>query len=458
MRKRALEYLARIRHLGLSQTRLPNEEELLCPILSDCLDCFGPLMPSLQRLDLTCDFKVTRGFRIDCLTPTLSSVLKVLKIDGYGLEEDKPTLPMLDLARARGCDLEVFICNITTINHAVEALASFRTLREVELSPFLQDDSHQGSITIVEFLASLPSLRSLTCDLSVFLRCTSKDILHHTSLQKINIDSRPMLFWHLFHTCTFPSVTEARFHYCYSTSRWNQLLDSNPTHHLAFQGLDTSCPNIRKLKVEISDQTFDVLDFKHIGPLLALPMQAFYLNAPNVILTPSDFQLISQSWPGLHSFKICTRKNTNGALLSLLAFSNQPYLEHLLLDIEPHSLLNDITEVPDLIATYALSPTRVTQRNPCTLYISERSILDEILIVARADERLLVELLLLVFPGLEFAPKYSHNSDDETVAEFREILLELRKERKESSGNNSRKEPSLLEGALSLSLQGQHLH
>ncbi len=84
-------------------------------------------------------------------------------------------------------------------------------------------------------------------------------------------------------------------------------------------------------------------------------------------------------------------------------------------------------------------PTQ-TQCNACTLSFVERDGLEEgpVQVVTRAEKRLLVELLLLTFPGLKLAPKYSNEqssgSNSRTLAEFREILLELRKERRESSG------------------------
>ncbi len=249
-------------------------------------------MPYLHHLEIRHAIHDTRGVRIDCLIPTLSPALKILKIIVVHLPEDALVLPILDLAKARGCDLEVFAYEFSAIHHTPEVLASFRTLGEVKLN-MSWTSQQESSITIVTFLTSLPSLRSLACNLTVFMRMsyTSDDTLHHTSLQKMNILSPPVLFWDLFRSCVFPSVTEAKIHYESGPAGIFRHLESDLTRRLTFEGLDTSCPNILKLDLKIfSGYVYDTFDFKHITPLLRLPVHVFHLQAAKLQFTPSDYQ------------------------------------------------------------------------------------------------------------------------------------------------------------------------
>ncbi len=311
---------------------------------------------------------------------------------------------MLSHAKAHDCDLEDFSCNFGTIRHTPDVLASFGTLQKVDLDLFC-GCRQEPSITIVGFLASLPSLRSLSCYLTIFLRCAPEDTLLHTSLQAIDIAAPATLIWDLFRSCAFPSVIEAAIGYDTGSDRTFQSLDL--TRHLAFEGLDTNCPNLQKLY--LFDWTFQagIRDFKHIGLLLNLPVQEFRFSGETHSFTPSDFQTMWRFWTDRQSFRIDAAGNQTSALSSLLAFSNQPHLNQLGLDIRPHFLLNEITKVPELIA--ARKSTQVAQCNPCTLYFAVSDDPEEIPVVTRADKNLLVELLLLAFPGLEFA---SQNSEE----------------------------------------------
>ncbi len=141
----------------------------------------------------------------------------------------------------------------------------------------------------------------------------------------------------------------------------------------------------------------------------------------------------------LHSLKIRTHEylRSNG-LLALAAFSNHPHLGHLTLDVRPHSLLNDITKVPGLIAAH--TPSQISPPKSCTLYFVTVGGPDweEIPSATRAQKRQLTEYLLLAFPGLKLESQsrvryYTYEDPDgKILAELQEILLELRKEREKT--------------------------
>lgn len=212
-------------------------------------------------------------------------------------------MPILELAKERGCHLEVFTYDRSPVQRVPEVLALFKTLQNVQIT-LNYPLQHESSITVVEFLTSLPHLRSLTCNPMVFLRCTTEEVIRHTSIQKMDITSPPTPLWELFQRCIFPSVTDLRIASSNDTRGFENPGLSRP----AFDGLHTSCPNVQKLKLQashISDHDDDpTFEFKHFAPLLSLPVHIFHLQVGKLYLTPSDLRTISESWRNLRSFKI----------------------------------------------------------------------------------------------------------------------------------------------------------
>ncbi len=426
-RKRALEYLARIRKLIVFQFRPLHKEQLLWLVLPICLDCPGPLLPLLQQLEIGHVQGVHMGYLAILLSPTLKT-LKVLSVANP--PEDKLALLVLDLAKDRGCDLQVFTYRGPPAHRVPEILTSFKTLQVVEI-PSCYPKPHSSLITIIEFLAALPYLRSLICNLRTFPPCTTRDTFCHTHLQKIHILSPTRTIREFFRKCTFPAITEVKVEQVNETPGF----EAHVANCLAI-GLDKSCPVVQTLDLCLhSDFNRDdvlPLNLKHFIPLLSLPMQVFNLSVAKLDLAPSDLRTISDSWPNLRSFSMWSRNDLGiHALPCLVAFSNHTNLTHLDLNLRPHLLLYDIARIPDLIAAH-IPPNR-TRPNPCTLSFVTINGPEQIPVATKAEKRSLVEYLLLLFPGLILGAKQSHLrstcSDAQTLAELQDILSELRSER-----------------------------
>lgn len=127
-------------------------DESIWPILLTCLGPHGPLLPDLQRLELI----LHTYDRNEYLTPLLSPPLTTLEI--YTVHSPKNNL--LNLASARGCDLEDFQYRGPPTPEILEPIMSFETLKNVTLT-LAQIPQLKPSVTIVQFLPSLPSLRAL---------------------------------------------------------------------------------------------------------------------------------------------------------------------------------------------------------------------------------------------------------------------------------------------------------
>lgn len=436
-RQRAFELLTRIRKATIFEPESPRGESFTWPILDPgsprkadfvwsileaCLDRSGPLLPYLRHLVIgpAC------GARMDCVAPLISPTLKILKIHSPA---DGLLLPLLDLGKTRGCDLKVLIYRGYLYPRALEAITIFKDLQDVGMA--LCRKHGPPTTTIAKFLAALPSLRELTCDLAIFRPCATEETFCHTNLQRIYISSLAVDLQEFFRRCSFPSALDVMIREMHIT----------PIHtsYQAFEGLDTSFPNVQKLDLHVavrwSLQHTLPLDFKHIAPLLSLPMREFTLiSSEQLNLTLSDLRTISESWPNLHSFSLFVPNNLGlCALPSLIAFSNHPHLNFLNLGFSPHFLLNDITEVLDLMTTHA--PTSSPRSELFKLCFSRSGFPEQIPDVTKAEKRSLVEFLLLMFPGLKKLIFITGIGDLENPSfqklgvELEEILLELRIER-----------------------------
>lgn len=154
------------------------------PILA-CLCPHRPILPNLQRLEVSF-FIYDRN---EYLIPLLSPSLKTLVIDCVCPPKHNAIPTFLNLAKVRGCHLEDFTYLEHPTYKVFEAIALFKTLQHVRL-PVGDTPELKVSITIAQFLASIPSLRSLKCHVEAFAPSAShEDQLCHTSLQKIKIKS-----------------------------------------------------------------------------------------------------------------------------------------------------------------------------------------------------------------------------------------------------------------------------
>lgn len=406
--------------------------DLLISHLPAWLEHPGPLFPYLQRLEIGYVAQDVRVVHIGHIIPIISPTLQLLGISaGHFLEHEFPVLPILELARARGCDLKSFSYLGSPAQHAPEVLVSFEALRDVHLRQYSPQPS---SITATEFLASLPSLRSLSCGSNMFMRCTAKEKFCHTSLLRLHITSwfRP-LPWESFRQCVFPSVTLVEIE-AVGSPGFENLDPDCPI----FDGLGPSCPTIQAVKLTIGPDPHSgqdpVFDLRQLTPLLSSStVEDFELLVPYLAFTPPDFRVISESWPNLEYFEIYSMNGLElefTALPSLAAFSNHPKLRALNLNIEPRYLLNNITEVPDLIAAY--TPIQNARSRSCTVYFAAQNGTQQIPVASRTEKRLLVACLLLMFPGLilELGEESERdNPDGKMLAEFEEILLEMRRKR-----------------------------
>lgn len=113
---RALGYLARIKDLAVCQSGSP--EELLWPILSASLNFHRPLLPNLRVLHI--HFYVYG--RNEYFIPLLSPSIKTLAIDCERRPRLDAILTFLNLAKARGCDLEDFTLIGAPIHYSSHAI------------------------------------------------------------------------------------------------------------------------------------------------------------------------------------------------------------------------------------------------------------------------------------------------------------------------------------------------
>lgn len=399
-RDRALEYLARIRRLEEVQSgRIRDRKGLLLPVLAACLECPRVLFPHLGYLEV--HTRDIRSARVDCIATLIPPTLKVLKITTDASHDDKLGLLILELAKERGCNLEAFTDNNSPLQRLPEVLVFFKTLQDMKITPSYPL-LNGSSITIFQFLTSLPHLRSLTCNLVIFVRCTTEQTIRHTNLQRMDIISPSISLWELFQRCIFPSVTELTVRTCNDTCHSPGVEKYPDPGRPPFDGLDTSCPNVQDLRLcacQILPVTFGL---KHFVPLLSLPVRLFDLDVDSIDLTPSDLRIISESWTNLYSFKIPAINTFYfDALPYLAAFSNHSHLSHLDLNIRPHFFLRNISRVPGMIAAHTL--TQVARPNPCTVYLITLCgpDPDEVPVITIAEKRSLVEYLLLLFPSLK---------------------------------------------------------
>lgn len=420
-RRRALEYLTRIRNLKVFQCGQATKAISLWLVLSACLDCQGPLLPNLQYLEVTLsDEDNPIQDPINHLIPLITPSLEILHINTECLQKHQAALTVLNLAYTRGCDLKVFTYDGDPIQRLLDTIALFRNLQKVQI-PLYPISRHKAPITISKFLALLPSLRSLSCNLAAFSRSTDECRVCHTSLQRIEIKSPAIALREMFRELVFPSVAEVRI-----------LKDGKVP---GFEGLESSFPNARKLDLCINilaDRDGDQpLEFKHLASLLSLPIEIFGLQAHEHNLTPSDLRAFAKSWPQLRSFWIVSPTQFD-PLSSLAAFSCHPTLSYLNLCISLCSLLNDIPKIPHLLRSHtAIQDNRSPLRS---LFITRQTGgIGQCSSTTTIEKRALLEYLLLLFPRLEEfrflldRPTICRPREDEILSELEEILAELRK-------------------------------
>lgn len=354
-----------------------------------------PILPNLQRLEVLF-FLYSRK---EYLLPLLSPSLKTLLFSCAHPPKPKVISTLLNIAKTRGCTLEDFTYLGPLILEVLEAIMSFKTLQNVTLSP---DEMHQPTVpvTIAQFLASLPSLRSLTCYVGVFAPSTAdEDQLCHTSLQKIKIRSDQKALSDLFRVCRFPSVTDVEI-----------MFDKV----LSMGGIESSCPNARKLHLSFTSTTDLPLGFMHLASLRSLPIQSFAALVRKHTLTPSDLSIFVESWPNLRILKIISKTGFD-PLQSLPVFVKHQRLECLDLRLPLQRLFDLIPTMRNLMETDAVAKgTRRSVLRSLTLHRDVHWIKEPP--ASEEDKRTLVEYLLRLFPSL-------HHLKLEPVGSFSDIRL-----------------------------------
>lgn len=410
--ERALGYLARVRSLGVDlDEKIP--EGLLWPILSASFESHGlPLLPNLERLDI--DFYTYD--RNEYLIPLLSPSLKTLIIRCKRPPKLNAIFSLLNIARVQGCDLEHFAYYGDDLApHIPKVLTSFNNLRSVSF-PLNHPSKVKAPITIIEFLRSLPCLRSLVCHIGTFSHPTDEDVFCHNSLKEIIITvSEPVSLHDLFRTCTFPSVTTVRI---------------RSIRLVTMEGIGSSCPNTRNLSFTIN-AIKPPLSFNHLVSLLSLPIQSFTLRVSKHTLTASDLRSFAESWPEIRYLRISSDTLFVDPLSSLAAFSNHPHLNHLNIPLPLFQLVNDISkgrdaEVMDISPqSSSISPLR-------TLFLKYTGAGPRPPRLSTKKKRVVVEHLLKLFPNLEEFMFLTDPGEDSSIgdnlAKFQEILVELREE------------------------------
>lgn len=419
-RRRVRKYLERIRELAVRkiQSRNAPAEEPLWSILSTCLNSRGPLLPKIQSLEISSIFCADNQYLQLFLSPSIK-VLELVNCDASSPKLNGVTTT-LKCVKASGCDLHAFKCGGDPIPDAPEALMIFKNLQSVEF-PLIPIPKQKSSVTITQFLASLPYLRSLTCRTAAFLRSKDEDRVCHTSLQKIRIRSKPTAFRELFRRCTFPSVTNVDIQF---DKFKNPSMDS----------IVSSCPEICQLEIFVNrnDVGCQILEFKHVAALLSLPIQSFTLHVQKCTLTPSDLCKFAKSWPDLRSFRLCSVLTMLNTVPPLAAFLGHPRLNTLHLILPCCHLLDDIPKMQNLIKTARDVPARGGNPPPLhTLnFINYNRLRPPQTPRTTAEKHVIVEYLLQEFPSLQKLRLWTYGrSSTDDAAEYEKILKELRKER-----------------------------
>lgn len=339
---------------------------------------------------------------------------------------------VLNLVRTKGCDLKVFTYEGGLIQDLPGIVASFKNLQDIKLGLY-RLPKRNSSLTFIEFLASLPSLCSLACDLDSFATCKDKNAsFRHTTLKRIDLHSTTKALGHFFRSCVFPSVTNARI------ANGNKV----PT----FIGLESSFPKVQELKLSIGllvgHEGSPPIKLPHLASLLSLPIRAFTLEVVGCHhnLAVCDLHTIVDSWPDLRSFKLCSDTDFRD-LSSLASFSHHPSLESLDLHLPVHCLLEDTSRVSDLIGAHSI--TQGHMASPLyTLFFTIPGLYahrQDAVIPSTAEKQMFVEYLLLLFPSLrELGLVHCLHHPlpkDNILPELQGILQELRNKRKDSSDN-----------------------
>lgn len=388
-----------------------SPEGLLWPILSASFDSHGPLLPNLERLDI--EFYIYD--RNEYLIPLLSTSLKTLVISCERPPKLNAIFTFLNLAKVQGCDLKHFTYYGDPIHHIPEAITLFGNLQSV-CFPLNRAPQTKAPITIIQFLRSLPFLRSLTCPIGTFSSSTDEDRFCHNNIKELAIAvSEPAALRDLFRMCTFPSVTTVRI-------RSGELL--------SMEGIESSCPNTRKINLTVNAVN-PPLNFNHLSSLLSLPIQSFILRVQEHTLTASDLRSFAEAWPNICYLRI-TSDTPFDPLPSLAAFSDHSCLTHLNMPLPFFHLLNDILKEQDSRATDVspqgsdMSPLRTLflrygGAGPCPPRLSTKK------------KRAVVGHLLRLFPNLEelvFSVDPAEvSSIEDNLAKFQDVLVKLKEER-----------------------------
>ncbi len=391
--------------------------ESLSLFLAANLNSDEPLLPNLRYLKIEWNRK--NNFNDDYIALFLVPTLRVLKIAHRAFPHPW-RLEFIDIMKARGCDLETFIYCGSLCQYLPEAITSFKNLRNVRMPLDYRSPRQKTSITIVEFLTSLPSLCPLTCNLTAFSRRPpGESLLRHSALQMIDIGSPWTELNELFYHCVFSSVTKVKI----------ALHCRVPD----LEGLNSCCPHTRYLDLHITHDRLpdpQPFDLKHLTPLLSLPMEDFTLQTLRHNLTSSDFYTIAESWPNLHSLEFDSFTRTR-PLLFLPAFSNHTRLEYLNLSLHLCCLYDDIPNVPDLMRVYASSQSNRSCLRTVyffsSLYHGGHTHSEN---VTPAKKRILLEYLLLLFPMMEqvditFGRRSSATCGDSFISKLQHAFLEL---------------------------------
>lgn len=387
------------------------------PILCACLDSNGPLLPNLKELRVS--FQTYD--RNEYIIPLLSPSIKVLMISGECPLKGDAILTILNVIKVRGCDLEDFTYSGPPIRYVPEAIISFKNLRRVSL-PLDCIPQPEASITIVQFLASLPSLRSFTCNIGIFLPSTGEVRLSHANLQKIKIISKPEMLHELFCVCVFPSVANVKI-------LFNEIL--------SMDGIESSFPNTHTLELILTGLLFTMspLDFRHLTSLRYLPIQSFKLHVNYHTLTPSDLRSLAESWPDIRFLEIVSHTLFD-PLPSLAVFADHQRLDCLRLQLPLHRLLNHIFKVQNLIEADVATQSR--NRPPLCTLSWDCYALDLVETpVSATDKHVLVEYLLRLFPGLqELQFEYVHPFTTFDPSDLQAVLVEMRAQKREEVVNS----------------------
>lgn len=377
VRSRLWKYLALIRVLHLVDSS--QREITLWAELSQLLDSPGPLLPNLQRLDLSFQQSVVSDESLMLLLPfTLQSITTTLRCDSPQ-PVSEATLTIYRTLASRQAALEAISCHETVHPDLFSTLTSFPTLNSLSITHENKIISHKSDITIQELVERLPSLTSLRVDVGIFPPPTSYPAvsLDQCKLRNMELTASQEDFLRFPHSRFFHLETLTLHVHPTKVLIWEIL----------FEKVAQTFPNMDTLTIDVPERVeCPTLRISDLGAFLSRHMATLQLKHVPYHLVSQDLITMLKKWPFLRRLAL----SGHGAIfdpLTLVAISQSRHLRFLSLRIDCMSLIHFPPDPPPspqkaLREICLISPTWTsTLKNAAILARNFRSIFPNLKIV-----------------------------------------------------------------------------